>query len=295
MDAALHREEALQWVLDKLAAAKKNPSAPSTKGSARFKLETIKVTPPLAPAPVDLKDVRAKELVMWQTWKDSNFHPTHLDPLLDSYKRLINTNVNKFKNKVEVPTAALDFRAKSIVVDALKKWDPSKGASLSTYLTTNLKRLGRFVQEVQNFARLPDNLVRHVGTYNAVKSDLTDRLGHEPDDTMLHEECNKLDPRMTMGHIKRLNKELRKGLLHTGFETKDIFNHDDMTPRHKEVIGLIHHQLNPEEKIVHEYWFGLNGKPSLATSQIAKKQKWDDSKVSKIKKSIFEKMKPYLD
>ena len=297
MTAASAQEQALEWVLDKLAAAKKAKPAQPSFSAPKFKLEPIK---PIAPIKTqlsggELKDVRVKELEMWKAWKASDHDPKLLDPLLDSYKRLINTNVNKFKNRVEVPTSALDFEAKRLFTNALKKWEPAGGASLPTYISTNLKHLSRFVQGVQNFARLPENLVRHVGTYQSVKSELTEKLGHEPDDILLHEECTKLDPRISMGHIKRLNKELRKGLITTGYETAEIFKNQDMTPRHKEVIGLIHHQLGPEERIVHEYWFGLGGKPQLSTSQIAKKQKWDDSKVSKIKKTIFEKMKPHLD
>jgi DNA-binding CsgD family transcriptional regulator len=68
-----------------------------------------------------------------------------------------------------------------------------------------------------------------------------------------------------------------------------------MSSREDEVVHLIYHQLTPQERSVHEYTFGLNGKPRLEPGAIAKKLKMDNSKVSKLRTSIFKKMEPHLE
>lgn len=286
------RDQALEWVLEKLAAAKKK----------QLKVETAFKAPEFKPAkPLDLlqkkKDLTAtkkNELELWKQWKDSDHNPKHLDPLLSSLKPFLESYAKKFKNRVEVPTAAIDFEHKKLTVQALKTFDPGKGVKLQSWIGTNLQKAGRFISQRQNIARIPENLSRHIGTYHAVKADLTDRLGHEPDDLTLAEEVRKVDPRVGLKEIKRLNKEIRKGLIESSADGLDAASHVTHEDRHREVINLIWHQLDKEERLVHQYTFGLNGHPELKTGQIAKKLGWDASKVSKLKTRIVNKMKPHL-
>jgi DNA-directed RNA polymerase specialized sigma subunit len=299
MDPLVTREQALEWVLSKISASKKTESkssfsfAPKPLKAPSFKLPSAS-PPTLATQAASLQATRAKEQDLYKQWVTGGKKPQDLEPLLKSYAPLIHKATNKFKGRVEIPTSAIDFEAKRLFVNALNTWSPKGGASLPTYVNLNLKKLQRFVQTTQNLARIPEHVIRHVGTYQAAKADLTDRLGHEPDDQTLFEEAHRLDPRISMGHIKRINKELRKGYVQQGYEGSETFKTPDITPRVKEVIGLVHHQLNESERAVHEYWFGLNGKPQLSTSQIAKKMKWDAPKVSKTKKAIWGKIQKYL-
>jgi DNA-directed RNA polymerase specialized sigma subunit len=286
MESGADRDQALEWVLDKLAAKAKSPKAPAAP-----KIELPKAKP--ADKKKDLTAKKQNEIELWKTWKQSNHDPKHLDPLLKSLQPFINSYSNKYKGRVEIPPAAIDAEHKALAYQALKTFDPKKGVNLTTWVGTNLQKAWRFVNKTQNFARIAEPVSRHIGTYKAVKADLTNRLGHEPDDITLHEELQKIDPRIHMGVIKRLNKEIRKGLIATdALETTSDVTKDD---RHKEVVHLIYHQLSPQERLVHEYTFGLNGKPELTTGAIAKKLKWDASKVSKLKTSIANKMKPHLE
>lgn len=283
------KTQALEWVLEKMSAAKKAKKGTSAS-APKFKTKTFE-----PPAPKkDLTSKKQTELEMWKTWKKSDYDKAHLQPLLKSLTPFINSYVNKYKGRVEIPASALEFEGKRLAVNALKDYKPSQKTALSTWVGWNLNKLSRFVNKTQNFARIPENLSRHIGTYKAVKADLSDRLGHEPDDITLYEEASKIDDRISLGTIKRLNKEIRKGLIsanHEGFEASNVTQDD----RHKEVQTLIWHQLSPQERVVHEYTFGLNGKPELGTGAIAKKLKWDPSKVSKMKTSIANKMKPFLE
>jgi DNA-directed RNA polymerase specialized sigma subunit len=268
------KELDLEWVLSKVAAKKATQS--------------LLPTPPAPKVKKDLTATKKNESDLWHTWKSSGHQAVHLDPLLKSLKPLVEKQASKFKGRVEIPIAAIDHEFKQQTVAALKSYDPKKG-QLSSWVTNYLKKAGRFINNNQNFARITEPIANKIGTYKAARAELTDKLGHEPDSEALMKHTG-----FSKKEISRLQKDIRKALVATGTEEEDLMPAQNFSDRDREVIDLIYHQLTPQERVVHEYTFGLNGKASLKTSAIAKKMKWDDSKVSKIKTAINNKMKPYL-
>jgi DNA-directed RNA polymerase specialized sigma subunit len=284
MPETIAREEALDWVLEKLSAAK-TPRAPSfPKVTEQQKQEA-------------LKEKRPKEVELWKTYKSSGWHPDHLEPLIKSFSGLIASRVNLYKNRVEVPTSTIEAEHHKWFAKGLKSYDPTKGANLATHLTRVMKKAGRWIEANKNWAYIPENVSKNIGAFNAFKSDLTERLGYEPDDRTVHDFAVKEQhPKLgvlQLRDIKRLNKDQRKGLIRTGFE-QDPFDSGEVDPREVEVAHLIIPHLTAEERVVHEYTLGLNGKPRLKPGEIAKKVKMDNSKVAKLRTSIWNKMKPHL-
>lgn len=277
------RDGSVSWVLEKLGAKKKAPGLSMPK-------------PPKTVDPKkkqeELSAKRASELELWKTWKESGFKPKHLDPLLKSLTPVIQRRaIESGKGRVEVPGSAIDFELKKHVVNALKTYNPDKGAQLTSWISTNLKKGSRFIHNTQNLVRITEPLAMKIGTFNAMKGDLTSKLGHEPDDHSLHE---ALVPHgFSMKDIKRLNKEIRKSYI-SGQGGLDDVQSAVTSSLDNEVIQLVVPQLSSSELAVHEYTFGLNGKPKLAPGQIAKKLKMDNSKVAKLRTSIWKKMEPHL-
>jgi DNA-directed RNA polymerase specialized sigma subunit len=267
----------LDWVLGKIGAAKKAPVV----------VKSVQKKPP---EKKDFSQQRVKEVQLWQDWKSSGFHPKKMEPLYKSMENLVHNAAKNYKGRVEIPNAAIDWEFKKIFAESARRWDHSKGAQLHSWVTDQMnKRIQRFIKTNQNFARIPEYRLAKVNKFKAVKAELTEKLGFEPDTQTLAEETG-FHPK----EIKRLTKELRKGLIASG-EADDIpqlLETEDA--RLEEVKHLIVPQLTPQERIVHEYTFGMFGKPRLKTSQLAKKMGWDDSKVSKLKKAIATKMNPYL-
>lgn len=286
MEAMIDGGQALEWVLSKLGAGKTAPPKFSS---------TVKPPKPVT----DLKSTQAKELELWKTWKKSNEDPKHLDPLLKSFAPKIYERVNKFKNRVEIPTSTIEHEHKKAFVDALRTYDPDRGASLGTHVTNRLMKAGRFVETNKNFSRISENVSKHIGYFNSVKSTLAEQLGHEPDDYTIHDHLLQ-NPHPKLGSpsiamIGRLNREQRKGFIQTGHDVEEISGSPNLSSREEEVIHLVYHQLTPQERLVHEYTFGLNGKPALKPGAIAKKLGMDGPKVSKLKSSIREKILLHLE
>lgn len=284
----LHEDtaQALDWVLDKLSAAKKiqavGPSSAKTVDEKKKELAAKK----------------PKEFELWQSWKKGGQKPKDLDPLLKSFSNLINSRVSLYKNRVEIPVSTIEHVHKKEFVNALRTYDPTKGAALGTHVMNRLQKAGRYIEQHKNFATIPENISRYIGAFNAVKGEIREKLGGaEPDAQTIHDfVVTSQHPKLgalSLKDIKRLNRDQRRGLIQTGHET-DLLNVHELDPRELEVAHLIVHQLTPQERLVHEYTLGLYGKPMLRPGEIAKKLKVDGSKVSKLKKSIFAKMQPYL-
>jgi DNA-directed RNA polymerase specialized sigma subunit len=284
----IERTETLDWVLSKLSAAKKKPAElPAPK----------KLTPPEPFKKLDLQDTRKREVELWQKWKKTG-KPADLEPLYKSMTPLIQRRVNLYKNKAEVPTSFIEHEHKKHFVNALKSWDPKKGTQLSSWVTTHLKKAGRAIEQNKNFARIPENISRYIGSYNAVKSELEEKLGHEPSSQDIHDHV-LVSGHPTLGAlslktIQRLEREQRRGLIQSEADVEETRGNPLLSSRAEEVIRLIVHQLTPQERTVHEYTFGLGGKPKLKSGEIATKLKWDNSKVSKLRTSAYKKMEPYL-
>lgn len=270
--------ESLNWLVDKISAASKK--------------NNFITYPPLTEANRLRKE---HEINLWKTWKGGGYKPVDLDPLLKSFAPILQERVNRYKRS-EVPTSTIMQEHKKQLVNALKKWDPNKGTMLSTWVYKNLTKASRFVETNKNPARIPENINKHIGSYNAVKAELADKLGYAPDVNAIHDfVLTTKHPRLgslSIRDIKRLEKDQRKTMIEKSYDTDTISPF--MSSRSEEVAYLIIPQLTPHEKAVHELTLGLNGKPMLKPGQIAKKLKLDSSKVSKLRTSIYKKMKPYL-
>lgn len=278
------KDGSLAWVLEKLAVAKKKATGVSMP-------KPVAVVDPKKKYE-ELNKRRTAELELWKVWKDGGHKPKHLDPLLKSLAPVIQQRAREAgKGRVEVPGAAIDFELKKQVVKALMDYDPKRGTQLTSWITTNMKKASRFIHNTQNTARITEPLAAKIGTYNAVKEDLANRLGHDPDDHSLHQ---ALVPHgFSMKDIKRLNKEIRKSYVSSQGGLDEVQS-AITSSLDNEVIHLVVPQLSKPELAVHEYTFGLNGKPKLAPGQIAKKLKMDNSKVAKLRTSIWKKMEPHL-
>lgn len=286
MQTALMGEMDVEWLLEKISGKPRRAPPP---------LPTIKTPEQLEQRKKDQSDRKMSEVDLWHAWdKGGRKMGTDLDPLLKSFQPMIQGRVNVYKNRVEYPTSVIEHEHKMYFVQALKTWDPSKG-TLQTWVGLNLKRAGRDVDTNKNFARIPENVYKNIGSFNALKSELTEKLGHEPDDQTIHDHILETGHerlgRLSLKEIRRLNRDQRKGLIAKGHET-DPGQYD---PREEEIIHTIHYQLTPQERLVHEYSFGINGKPKLSSGDIAKTLKMDPSKVSKIRTIIRKKIQSHLE
>ena len=235
----------------------------------------------------DLRKTQQKEAELWNIWDQGGRKPIDLKPLHDSFKPVITKQVRVFSGKVTIPTSAIHHEMNKQFVNAMKSYDPGRGTKLSTWVTTNLKKGQRFIKTYQNLGRIPEGQIKLITPYRRAVDELTDELGHEPDTQTIADRMGE-----PIKRIIQLEKENRPDLAVSGFLNDPA---EVLAPKELEAFKLIQYDLQPEERTVYEYTFGMNGKPALKPGQIAQKTGIHASKISRIRKKLQGKVREAME
>ena len=222
---------------------------------------------------------------MWQTWKDNNESPEHMEPLLNSLQPLLRRHTNRYAGKVPVHTDAIHAEVTNRSIVALRRYDPTR-SQINTHLTNELKAVHRYVVNRQNLSRITEDRANKVGQYQRSTAILYEELGRQPSSQEVADHM-----KVSLITVTRLEQEVRKDLLASGAEADPFL---DESPRDREILRLIPHELNRDEMLVFECLTGYGGKQKItSTGKIALKLGWSASKVSQVKLSIANKINQY--
>jgi hypothetical protein len=296
MTPSVDSSAALEWVLAKLSGAKKGTQAPV------FKPPEFKPPKPAAPAfkstmpallqPGAMEAQKAKQLTakreteldLWKKWKHEGQKAEDFEALLKSHTPLLEKRLRSFGG-VEVNNAAM----KSVLIEhyrrALDKFNPdhSGGAQLHSWVTTNLKGLKRFVVKHQ------------ITPVRTAEAELTQRLGYAPSIQQIVDHTHTKDWSgrvLSTKDVLQVQKLVKRGLdLGGGGEEVEGAGMRVNDP-FVQAAHVVYHQLKPHEQKVSELMFPRSSgqAPVYKSGVIAKKLGWEVSKVSKAKKSIFDKI-----
>src|SRR4051812_22809539 len=126
----------------------------------------------------ELRSTQKKEMDLWHAWNTGGRKPKLLKPLFDSYKPLIQSTANKFTSKaanLELPTSAVHAELRKQFVNAVKSYDPKRGAQLNTWVQTHLRKASRFVKTYQNLGKIPESNIGKIREFDAGKQELADK------------------------------------------------------------------------------------------------------------------------
>lgn len=229
----------------------------------------------------DILPRRQKEMEMWRNWNTQGRKPNDLRPLLTSFKPLIEFQARRYKGKVEIPTAAIDAEYQKQFLNAMKTYDPNRGAQLHSWVSTNLQKASRYIKTYQNLGKIPEARQNKITEYKQAKIELYDKFGFEPDTKSLSDYL-----KWPQKHVEVLQSELRKDLPTSGFGDSEMDPYEVLSSPELEAIRLIQYDLSPEERIVYEYTFGMNGKKAISPGEISRKTNIHPSRVSRIRAKI---------
>lgn len=232
--------------------------------------------------PLQLKATRSKELELWHAWNNNGRKPTDLKPLLDSFKPVIQKEVNKWKG-VEIPKSAIHAEMRKQFVNAIKSFNPQheKKTQLMSWVTTNLNKSSRFMKTYQNIGKIPEGQIAKIREFKQAKETLANIHGYEPDTKTLADHL-----KWPHKKVVQLQKELRQDLPASGFAGGDPA--ESFAPKELEAVRILQYdnRLTTEERTVYEYIFGINGRAKLQPGQIAKQTGLHPSKISRIRGKI---------
>lgn len=235
---------------------------------------------------LELAAKKDREIELWRAWKASGESPQALKPLVRSFKPMIQSKAGVYKGKLRmVPDSTIEAEFYLRFVDALRSYDPSKGA-LGTYVYRYLDKAKRFIVENQNIGRIPENRAYKIKNFTSARDELAEELGKQPTNAEL---AKKLG--WDMAEVDRMESELRNDLVSQGFEDDPY----SFTPsKSEETLRLFKYELAGEEREVYEYLTGFGRPLTPSTGEIAKKMGLPDYKISRIKQVIQNKLKRYI-
>lgn len=234
------------------------------------------------------KEQRLQELQLWYKWKEGGEKPEDLEPLLHSMRPLIRHRANRYVvGNLDTPPAAVHAEFNKQFLNAAHTYNPEKGTSLHTWVSTNLRKAERWAASYRNPARIVESRFYKVGEFRGAKATLDQEFGREP---TADEVADYL--KWPVAEVTRMESEDKAQGMRIGSMWQD--DPATMAPSPElEKLRMVRYELSPEELRVYEYLLGFGGKPQLQPLQVAKKLGIHPSKVTRIKASIAKKLERY--
>jgi len=221
---------------------------------------------------------------VWSEWKQDR-DPNKLGDLLTSFRPMIRSAVRKWSGS-GISDRILTDNAEILAVTAFNSYDPQMPASLGTHVFNNMKRLSRVVSSNQNVARIPEHRTQKIGTFQNVKSYLEGELDREPTASEMSDRLG-----WSLKDVNLMENSLRKDLLYSGDVLADYsLPGTSEDEKRRDLVDFIYYELDSREKLVFEYLTGKYGKPKKTASEIAGIMGVSDATVSRIRKSIEQKI-----
>lgn len=200
-------------------------------------------------------DRKLTEVDIFDKWKKTQ-DPMFFQELYKSLKPLIHGAAEKASLGSNVPLSAHKAYAAQNFLDALRTFQPGKGASLQTHIYGAVhQKAKRLNYQYQNLGSIPEPRAQTIGVYQNEHSNLRDALGREPSAAEL---ADKLG--WGIKEVANIQKEMRRDLSMTeGMEETPYYQ----SSRDEELLNYLYYDLGPEEKVVYEYVFGKNGKQKM--------------------------------
>lgn len=199
----------------------------------------------------------------WNAWRQK---PTsnNLMSVVNGFDGLINTSIGQQKN---VNRSLLKSKAKLLTIDAIKTFDPSSGANLSTHVYNYLRPINRESKDMTEIAPMS----RHYSDesakmINAITS-FTEENGREPDDSEIRDMLG-----ISQKRLEKLNKivkyEIPESQIVGGLEDEDT---DEQSNKLNLWTDYVYHDLGTKDKKILDFKLGRSGHPDMSNDEIALK------------------------
>jgi DNA-directed RNA polymerase specialized sigma subunit len=227
-------------------------------------------------------DATTKQILAWQ--KDPTPQATaevlkQISPILD---RAISAHAGQ-------SNPLMRSRARRMALNVLKRYDPSRGAKLSTYLFSQLHGLRRVARKQQQILTIPERASLERGRLQRLEAELKDELGRDPADQELADRLGVSAKRIR--NIQRYGTPVAEGTAQeTGGVEGGIFTPGVVRQDNEAWMDFIHSDMDPQNQIIMDNTLGRHGAPMMSNQELSRKLKITPGAVSQRKKQIQEKI-----
>lgn len=168
---------------------------------------------------------------------------------------------------------ALRIHARTLTARAIRKFDPTQGASLATWTTSQLQQLRRLRREVQSPVHVPDRTQLDAFKLHQAEQSFFDEHNRVPD-------ASELADRVGLP-VKRIAK-IRRSFLRTPAEaamgTSGAHTETDFAP---EAMGYVHRDSDHIDRRIIELKTGFGGETAVEPKVIAEQLGLTPSQLSR--------------
>ena len=224
---------------------------------------------------IDYAAFKKKDQELYDIWAKTKSRED-LSRLVNSLMPIAGKEIQRASGTL--PQSALTSEAKKWVIQAIKTYQPGRGAVLSTHVTNYLQKVRRLNYTYQKVARLPESRQLQFTEFNNAKTWLEETLGREPTEEELAAK---------LGWSKKQTVKFREMMFRdwgtTGASLDSPYHEYDTTPAFmKELRSLLTEQ---EAKLMDL----ILGDEKASNAELARKMNTSTSMVSVLKASIKKK------
>src|ERR1700739_1613361 len=230
-------------------------------------------TPEVSDATAFYLERKAKDQALYDAWKESG-SKEHLGSLMDQLSPIIFKEVQRTSGSL--PRAALSSAAKKWAVKAIQTYDPSKGASLSTHVTSYLRKVRRTNYKFQNAVMLPEDLHLKFESFRHARESLSDELSREPTDEELAHHIGWSKPQ-----VVKFKKSLYDDLIESGSEHPSEFTQFNENAL---LMEYLNNSLSKDEL------FMMHNAGKMPAKEMADKLSINISRLNYIKSKLIKKI-----
>lgn len=213
--------------------------------------------------------------------------PDNLGAVIAAMEPVINSQVYQYTG----PKPLLRSKAKLLTINAIKTFDPTRGAKLQSWVTTQLQPLSRYNQQLRP-VKASEDAIRQAAELNRQTMDLENELGRKAN---VDEVADRVG--ISAARIRKLRAKVITTMPETALEsTTDEGEETVSTPAVSEPDRLstaeevVYESLNPRDKAIYDWKIGKHGKPLLLNQIIAKRLGITPALVSQRSQQIAEQI-----
>ncbi len=218
----------------------------------------------------------------WDNWNKSQ-NPENLIKAVKQFDGLVDSSI---ASQTSVNRSLLKSKAKFLVADAIKTYDPSKGTKLSTHVYNYLRPIQRTAKDMTEVSPLSRYYSDEAAQFVKFNQSFLEEYGREPDDTEIMDGLGINEKRLS-----KLNKlvkyEIPEGQL-LGEISQD--SEDKDSDKLNLWTEYVYNDLNSIDKKILNYKLGKNGHPTLSNEEIAAKLNLNPVDISLRSQRIAEKI-----
>ena len=225
--------------------------------------------------------------------------------LIRSNLRLVVKIAHDFKG-LGLPLLDLISEGNIGLMRAVEKFDPSKGAKLSSYAAWWIKQsMRRALANQARTIRIPVQSASKISKIQNSRTSLTEKLGREPTDAEIARDVNLTERTVTglrLGKTTTISLhdpiqsgedgEFRDIIPDEKTESPDEIVQDDETLHH--MLGLVGH-LDDREQTILRLRFGLNGERPRTLEEVSQTIGRTRERVRQIQNQALEKLRGMLE